>query len=342
MTIKDIARLAGCGVATVSRVLNGQPDVSPRTRERVLAVVAEHDFRPNSNARRLKQRADTAVPVLVQGTQNLLFADLVERVQAHLRDHGRQAALYYLDEDADGAAFAARLCRERRPAGILFLGGTARALHAPLAAVTAPCVLLTGSARELGFDNLSSLTTDDEAAAFQAASYLLDRGHRAIGVLGGSRPLTQIGLRRLAGLERAFGSRGLTFDLDRRWEPCRYDLEGGYEAARRLMERCPELTALFTMSDVTAIGAIRALGDLGLRVPEDVSVMGYDGIPMARYCVPRLTTICQDTGLMARRGVELLLERMDRGGPPVYETAPFRLQEGESVADLRQSGKRGS
>ena len=99
MTIKDIARLAGCGVATVSRVLNGQPDVSPRTRERVLAVVAEHDFRPNSNARRLKQRADTAVPVLVQGTQNMLFAGLVEQVQAHLRDHGRQAALYYLDED---------------------------------------------------------------------------------------------------------------------------------------------------------------------------------------------------------------------------------------------------
>ena len=123
MTIKDIARLAGCGVATVSRVLNGQPDVSPRTRERVLAVVAEHDFRPNDNAKQLKQRSDPAVAVLVQGTQNLLFADLVERVQAHLRDHGRQAALYYLDEDADGAAFAARLCRERRPAGVLFLGG---------------------------------------------------------------------------------------------------------------------------------------------------------------------------------------------------------------------------
>ena len=342
MTIKDIARLAGCGVATVSRVLNGQPDVSPRTRERVLAVVAEHDFRPNDNAKQLKQRSDPAVAVLVQGTQNLLFADLVERVQAHLRDHGRQAALYYLDEDADGAAFAARLCRERRPAGILFLGGTDRAFRKSFAAVTAPCVLLTASARELGFDNLSSLTTDDEEAAFQSISLLLDRGHRAIGVLGGSRPLTQVGLRRLAGLERALAGRGLAFDLERRWEPCRYDLEGGYGAARRLMERCPELTALFTMSDVTAMGAIRALRDLGLRVPEDVSVVGYDGIPMARYCVPRLTTICQDTGLMARRGVELLLEHIQRGGPPVHETAPFRLQEGESVADLRQSGKRGS
>ena len=342
MTIKDIARLAGCGVATVSRVLNRQPDVSEETRRRVLAVVEEHDFRPNNNARHLKQRADAAVAVLVQGTQNMLFAGLVEQVQAHLRDSGREAALYYLDENADGAAYAAQLCREHKPAGILFLGGTAQAFQRSFAAVTAPCVLLTGSARELGFDNLSSLTTDDEEAAFQAVSYLLDRGHRAIGVLGGSRPLTQIGLRRLAGLERAFRGRGLTFDLERRREPCRYDLEGGYEAARRLMERCPELTALFTMSDVTAIGAVRALGDLGLRVPEDVSVMGYDGIPMARYCVPRLTTICQDTGLMARRGVELLLERMDRGGPPVYETAPFRLQEGESVADLRQSGKRGS
>ena len=337
MTIKDIARLAGCGVATVSRVLNRQPDVSEETRRRVLAVVEEHDFRPNNNARHLKQRTDAAVAVLVQGTQNMLFAGLVEQVQAHLRDSGREAALYYLDENADGAAYAAQLCREHKPAGILFLGGTAQAFQRSFAAVTAPCVLLTGSARELGFDNLSSLTTDDEAAAFQAASFLLDRGHRAIGVLGGSRPLTQVGLRRLAGLERALAGRGLAFDLERRWEPCRYDLEGGYGAARRLMERCPELTALFTMSDVTAIGAVRALGDLGLRVPEDVSVMGYDGIPMARYCVPRLTTICQDTGLMARRGVELLLEHIQRGGPPVHETAPFRLQEGESVAGPRQT-----
>ena len=77
------------------------------------------------------------------------------------------------------------------------------------------------------------------------------------------------------------------------------------------------------MSDVTAMGAIRALGDLGLRVPEDVSVMGYDGIPMARYCVPRLTTICQDTGLMARRGVELLLERNGPGRPSGLRDGPL-------------------
>ncbi len=338
MTIKDIARLAGCGVATVSRVLNGGRDVSEETRKRVLAVVAEQDFHPNNNARHLKQRQDTGVAVLVQGSQNLLFADLVERAQALLRERGRQAELYYLDEAADGAAFAAQLCRERKPAGILFLGGAAWDFQRSFAGVTVPCVLLTGSARGLGFAHLSSLTTDDEEAAFQAVSYLLDRGHREIGVLGGGQPLSQIGRQRLRGCRRALEARGLSLD-EGRTEPCRYDMADGYAAARRLMERCPEVTAVFAMSDVLAIGAIRALGDLNLRVPEDVSVMGYDGVFLARYSVPRLTTVCQDTDLMARRGVELLLAQIREEGEPVHETAPFRLLEGASVARPREEKK---
>ena len=99
MTIRDIARLSGCGVATVSRVLNGHRDVSEETRRRVLAVVEEQGFQPNANARHLKQRACKSVAVLVKGSQNLLFADLVEQVQLRLGERGEEMALYYLDEE---------------------------------------------------------------------------------------------------------------------------------------------------------------------------------------------------------------------------------------------------
>ena len=334
MTIKDIARLSGCSVTTVSRVLNRHPDVSASTRRRVLAVVEQYGFSPNNNAKHLKQQAGTSIAVLVKGTQNILFADLVERIQALLRGSGRDAAVYYLDEDADEVAYAVQLCRERKPVGILFLGGDLELFQTGFGAITVPCVLLTNSARELAFDNLSSLTTDDEDAAFQVIDFLLRRGHRSIGVLGGTWACSQISYRRLQGCRRAFDRRGVPFDPERQGEPCRYSLAEAYAATQRLLARSPDLTAIFAMSDVMAIGAIRALRDLGRRVPEDISVVGYDGVSIARYCVPRLTTVRQDTERLAERGVDILLRGIERGGRPVHEVIPFQLVEGESVAQL--------
>ena len=108
-----------------------------------------------------------------------------------------------------------------------------------------------------------------------------------------------------------------------------------YAATKRLLDRRPDLTAIFAMSDVMAIGAVRALRDRGRRVPEDISVVGYDGIPMASYSVPRLTTVRQDTQRLAERGVDVLLRGIERRGQaPVHEVVPFQLIPGESVARL--------
>lgn len=239
MTIKDIARLSGCGVATVSRVLNHHPDVSEQTRRRVMAVVKEQGFQPNNNAKHLKQQAGSSIAIVVKGTQNMLFADLVERVQGLLRDRGRDAAVYYLDEEADEVAYALQVCRERKPVGILFLGGDLDFFQASFQDIHIPCVLLTNSARELGFANLSSLTTDDEQAAFQVIRYLMEKGHRDIGVLGGNWASSQISRRRLQGCRRAFESRGCPSTPERQTEQSRYSMGEAYDATRRLLDRCP-------------------------------------------------------------------------------------------------------
>lgn len=334
MTIKDIAKLSGCGVATVSRVLNDHPDVSDETRRKVLAVVEEQGFQPNNNAKHLKQQSSTSIAIIVKGIMNMLFADLVEKVQALLRDAGQDAAVYYLDEDANEVVYAVQLCRERKPLGILFLGGDLEFFQAEFGHITVPCVLLTNSARELDFPNLSSLTTDDEEAAYRVVRYLADQGHRDIGLLGGNWSCTQISYRRVLGCQRAFDELSLPFDA-RRCEPCRYSFSDAYDTTKRLLGRCPELTALFCVSDVMAIGAIRAIRDLGRRVPEDISVVGYDGIPLSRFSVPRLTTVRQDTQQLARQGVDLLLRNLQRPRPPVHEVAPFQLIAGESVSPPR-------
>ncbi len=338
MTIKDIARLSGCGVATVSRVLNNHPDVSEETRRRVLEVVEQQDFQPNTNARRLKQQAGTGIAVIVKGTNHMLFADLVERIQAQLRDAGRDAQVYYLDEDADEVTYARKLCRERKPPGIIFLGGDLDLFQSGFRAITVPCLLLTNSARDLAFENLSSITTDDEEAARQVIHFLAERGHRHIGLLGGNWSCAQIGYSRFLGCQRACRELDLPFDAERQCEPCRYSMADAYVSTRRLLERCPELTAIFAVSDVMAVGTIRALRDLGKRVPEDVSVVGFDGVTLSDYLVPRLATVRQNTHHMAERGVDVLLRNIERGCRPFHEVVPFQLIEGESVGRLPAGG----
>ena len=218
---------------------------------------------------------------------------------------------------------------------MLFRSGDRELFQAAFQGIAIPCVLLTNTAADLHFNNLSSITTDDREASRQAVHFLTGRGHRHIGMLGGNWSCFQIGYSRFLGCQEACQELGLPFDGERQCEPCRYSLEDGYAAARRLLERCPDLTAIFAVSDVTALGAMRAMRDLGKRVPEDISVMGYDGVAIGQYSLPRLTTVRQDTQQLAERGVDALLRGITRNSPPVHELVPFQLVEGESVAQLQ-------
>ena len=193
------------------------------------------------------------------------------------------------------------------------------------------CSMPCSNARNLGFKNLSSFTTHDVNAAEQVIDYLYQRGHRRIYVLGGNRSSTQISAKRLLGVQQAMERHGLPCDLEQIHEPCRYSMEDGYQGARRLLERAPDLTALYALGDVIALGAVRAIRDLGLRVPEDISVVGYDGTAFSRYSVPRLTTIRQDTAQLAQRGVQALLDSIQRSAPPIHDFIPHELLEQESV-----------
>ena len=335
MTIKDIARESGYAVGTVSRVLNNRPDVSEEARTKIMAVVEKNHFRLNNNAKHLKQQASSGIAVIVKGTQNMLFATIVERIQSLVKDSGYASFIYYLDEDGDEIEQALQAARERRPQGILFLGTNFEHFQARFAELTIPCVMVTNSGEGLGFPNLSSVSTDDERAAREAVEYLFSLGHRTVGVLGGCMGISDAAAGRFRGCRQAFEARGVPFDADRQYEMTRFAMQGGYEAMGLLLEKLPGLTAVFAMSDVQAIGAIRALHDRGLRVPEDISVVGFDGIELGGYLTPKLTTVQQDAKRLADRGVEILLEHIRGDVPPVHERTAFRLLEGESTRALR-------
>lgn len=335
MTIKDIARESGYAVGTVSRVLNNHPDVSDTARERIMEVVEKHHFRLNNNAKHLKQQASNGIAIIVKGSQNMLFASIMGQMQKMIREKGYACLIYYIDETDDELEQALQVIRERRPMGILFLGSNLEYFRDRFSQVSIPCVLVTNSAETLEFSNLSSVSTDDSEAAEAAIGHLIALGHTKIGVLGGQIEKSRAAFTRYVGCRRAFNAHGIPFSPEKQYESALFSMEEGYGAMERLLDKMPDLTAVFAMADVMALGAIRAIVDRGLRVPEDISVVGFDGIELGSYLTPKLTTIRQEREQIAARSVELLLDSIGERAGAVHELVPFRIISGESTRKLK-------
>ena len=176
---------------------------------------------------------------------------------------------------------------------------------------------------------ISRLFFHEADAIATAVDYLIRQGHRKIAVLGGS-VTSYPSLMRRQGAQQAMEDAGIVFN-DKLYGLSNYDFESAYHAMNSLLARRAEFTALFAMSDVIAFGAIRALVSAGLRVPEDVSVIGFDGITMSRYCVPVMTTIVQPSEQIALQSIELLVRQIEHGSPAQTVTLQPELQQGESV-----------
>ncbi len=335
MTIKDLAVRTGYSVGTISRVLNNQPNVSEKARTAVLQAAEECGFQLNANAKQLKQQHGTSVLVIVKGTSNELFASMVEAIQARIAQTDYPLIVDYLDEDHNEVQRAVQLCREKKPLGILFLGGNQQNFLNYFDKIQTPSVLVTNDASRLNFPNLSSVSSDDVLAAKLAVEHLIALGHRKIAVIGGEREISDTGRLRFQGCMDAFRQNGILFDPDRDYQVTRYSFAGGYKATQRLLKKGLDYTAVFATSDVMAIGAIRALTDAGLRVPEDVSVIGYDGLDIGEYTTPRLATIHQNIIEMAQRSVQLLLDNIEEQKGLRFITVPVTLKHRESATQLR-------
>ncbi len=334
MTIKDLAARTGYAVGTVSRALNNHPNVSEKARQAILAAAEEYGFQLNLNAKQLKQSHSNTILVIVKGTSNELFSEMLESIQSLVAKTPYQLMVDYLDEDANEVIRAVQLCREKKPRGLLFLGGNTRNFAADFDKIDVPSVLATSDASSLDFPNLSSITTDDAQAAHCAMETLISLGHRHIAIIGGDRVHSDTSRVRYEGCLRAFREHGIGFDPELDYQEVRYSCQDGYQATKALLSAGRRFTAIFATADVMAIGAIRALWEGGRGVPEDVSVMGIDGLPLGAYLVPQLSTICQSVHQIALRSVDVLLDAMENGTPAVHETVPFEVYRRESTRQI--------
>ena len=334
VTIKDIARESGYSVSTVSRVLNHKNDVSPDAKKRIEEVVAEYNFVPNNNAKHLKQSNSKAIGVLVKGISNMLFANIVEEIQQMIAKTEFTLVVSYVDEEADEVEKALQLLRERKPLGLLFLGGNPEYFKKEFASVDVPSVLVTNLADQMQFENLSSVATDDIAAAKCAVDTLFAMGHTKIGILGGDVEKSYTSHQRFLGCTKSFAEHGRKLDAVKCYENARFSFDSAYRAMGRLIRKYPDVTAVFAMSDVMAIGAIRALRDMNYQVPEHVSVIGFDGTALAEYYNPKLATIKQQYQTLATRSVEILFGQIELKKTPIHEIVPFELVSGESIQKI--------
>ena len=332
-TIKDIARLSGYSIGTVSRVINNHADVSDAARAKITQVIQETGFQPNTNAKYLKLAGSSPVTILVKGTKNFFLETILEDIQELMKKNGEPVTVVFLDELSNEVETAAQIASERKPKGLIFLGANLDYLRQSFGNIKIPAVLVTGNASELGFENLSSFSTDDYEASKAAVGVLLNAGHTNIGIVGGSNLNIHgsIGTIRLMGGMDALKKRDITFDMERSYEPSRFSSEDGYRAAKKLLEREKGITAIFALSDTIAIGTMRAAKDLGLRIPEDLSIIGFDGIEYTKYSVPRLATVRQSSSLLAQKSVDDLLLRMNYSRKAVHEVIPFKVEPGESI-----------
>ena len=316
LTIKDIARLAGISHSTVSRVLsNADYPVSDELRERVLAIAREHNYTPNIYGRLLRQSAVSEVGVIVPNYANTYYTTIIAELEARLQDSGVTLIIMSTRNSPDyerrviGHMLSRRVCallslEELRDEESLNMISSKGAL----------LISLVQQSRQ--HDGMSSINLDAPYSAKTVVDYLYGLGHRNIGFV---RTNSFAASAYHTGIRRAAEQYGLSIytnedqiSLDQ-WRIPKYRFEFGRDAALQMLEKRKDLTAIVTPNDISAIGALVGLQQAGIRVPDDVSVVGRDDTPMAQMTRPTLTTVCEPCDQIAREIAAILLEQAETG-----------------------------
>ena len=298
-TIRDVARSAGVSVATVSRVLNQTDPVSAAARERVLAAAAELDYVPHSGARSLSTRRTDTIGVILPDLHGEFFSELIRGIDLATRAHRLHLLLSHSHGDPHEATAVLRAMRSRVDAMVVMSPYADEGVLAAALGGRMPVVLL-GSGSAIG--SHPRFEIDNHAGAFAMTSRLIEAGYRRIAFIAGP-PDNIEAERRLAGYRDALAARGVSIEQVVQGD---FGEASGHAAARRLLEARPD--AIFAGNDMMAIGCLQALREVGIRVPDDVAVAGFDDIPIARFVDPPLTTVGVKIAELGRLAVECCVQ----------------------------------
>lgn len=333
ITIKDIARMCGCGVSTVSRALNNHPDINEETRSKILNVVKETGFVPNNSARNLKITDSKTIAVLIKGIANPFFMKMIKIMEQEIQRQKYSLILQHVEFDQDEVDVAIELEREKKLKGIIFLGGYFNHTKEKLDKINVPFVISTVNMTEEYSSNYASVAVDDVKESYKIVDYLCKLGHKKILLISADPNDESIGKLRKEGYMKALSENGISVNenliVPMSNDADAYSMKAGFLTLQEALNRNLDFSAVFAISDAVAIGACRALADAGKSIPGDVSVVGFDGIDDAKYYSPRITTIRQPFEDMAKASIKLLFKYIE--GDKNSEELQRRLFEGELI-----------
>ncbi len=322
VTIRDVARVAGYSINTVSRALTGKPEISPATRTRILEVAAQLGYKPNWLARGLRSSRTGIIGVIVADIANPYFSTLVKGAVKMARAYDYNIVLLSTDEDYDREKEAIQVLLSQRVDGVL-IAPTQKGTETieELVKSEVPFLLMSRYFAELETDYV---IMDDLQGGFLATEYLLNRGHKRIAMINGPLHISSA-RERFEGYKKALSQHGLEVDLSLIVSGA-LTMEDGYRAARRLLQRA-SLSAIFAFSDFVAFGVLRAIREQGLRVPQDIAVVGFDDILFASCMETPLTTVDGSKERLGKKAVEILVRKLNKEKPAkqVKIRLPVRL-----------------
>lgn len=316
-TIKDIARICGVGVSTVSRAINNHPDINEETKTIILKAIKEYNYIPNNSARNLKRLESNTISVLIKGITNSFFSTMLKVFENEIKKRKYSFLLHRVEEHEDELDVALQLEKEKRLKGIVFLGGYFSHSKDKLNQINVPFILSTGGISEIVDKNsFSYIKVDDIKESYKMVDYLCKLGHKHIAIITTPPQEESIGKSRLEGYKQALKDNQIPFDqsLIRYIENDSIDtfsMKYGYDTAKELLSSGTDFTAVYAISDSMAVGACKAIFEKGKRIPEDYSVAGFDGMDITFYYQPSITTIRQPVYEMAEETIRILFDMID-------------------------------
>jgi LacI family transcriptional regulator len=332
-TIKDVARKANVSIATVSRVLNNQGGYSPKTKEKVLAAIKELGYQPNALARGLINKRTKTIGILFPEVSNMFASKILHGVENVVNEQGSSVIVCNTASNGEKTMKYLQVLHEKRIDGVIFVSEVITdEYYKMLESMNIPIVLISTESYRY---SLPYVKVNDRHAAYTATEYLIQKGHRKIGMISGNKNDMIAGQPRIDGYKEALLHNGI--DIKENYiVSCKgFGFKDGFYILPRLLHQAPDITAIFAASDEMAMGVISAAYKLGIKIPNDISIIGYDNLPLAELAIPPLTTVAQPLEEMGEMAASMLFEMMDTGRTVESRIMPHQIIERETVKNVQ-------
>ena len=330
-TIKDVAKQANVSIATVSRILNGQAGYSEKTKIKVLKVIEELGYSPNAVARGLINKRTHTIGVLFPKLSSSLVTDLLDGIEKAANDNGSSVIVCHTESNGEKTMNYLQLLIEKRVDGIIFASEILKdEYYQYVMKSKVPIVLLSTEAYAFP---VPYVKVNDFHAAYSAAKYLIDKGHTEIGMISGNKEDIVAGKPRIDGFRKALADQGIAFGERNIVNSSGFSFQDGLVGLKKMKEQFPEVTAIFSASDEIAMGVLSAAYHLGIKVPDELSVIGFDNLNLAEMTIPPLTTIGQPLVKMGEVSAQMLFKILETGDIPESRIMPHKVIERLSVKE---------